>query len=199
MARKVLLLCSSTDGQTRRICERLRAQMQEAGDAVTLTMIEDARDASPAGFDLAVVGARIRYGHTDKRVVAWADRHAALLNAMPSAFFSVNVVARKPGKDRAETNPYVKAFLHRVRWRPRMLEVFAGKVDYPRYGPLDREIIRFIMWVTHGPTDPKAVVEFTDWSRVKVFGELLCAAAADGWSDQASRSNTNSRLLAGIS
>lgn len=177
MTRKVLLLCSSTDGQTRRICESLRERMQQAGDAVTLTMIEDAHEASPAGFDLAVVGARIRYGHTDKRVEAWADRHAVQLNAMPSAFFSVNVVARKPGKDRAETNPYVQAFLRRVRWRPRLLDVFAGKIDYPRYGPLDRAIIRFIMWVTNGPTDPKSVVEFTDWGRVNAFGDALCAGA----------------------
>ncbi len=170
------MLCSSTDGQTRRICEQLRAQMQEAGDAVTLTMIEDARDASPAGFDMAVVGARIRYGRTDKRVVAWAERHAAQLNAMPSAFFSVNVVARKAGKDRADTNPYVQKFLRHAGWRPRMLEVFAGKLDYPRYDPLDRAIIRFIMWVTGGPTDPKTVVEFTDWARVRAFGKALCDA-----------------------
>ena len=176
MTRTVLLLCSSTDGQTRRICEQLRARMQQAGDAVTLTMIEDARDASPAGFDMAVVGARIRYGRTDKRVLAWADRHAARLNAMPSAFFSVNVVARKAGKDRADSNPYVQDFLRHVGWRPRMLEVFAGKLDYPRYRPLDRAIIRFIMWVTDGPTDPKAVVEFTDWGRVRAFGEALCTA-----------------------
>jgi menaquinone-dependent protoporphyrinogen oxidase len=176
MTRRVLLLCSSTDGQTRRICQQLREQMQEAGDAVTLTMIEDVRDASPEGFDMAVVGARIRYGKTDKRVVAWTDRHAAQLNAMPSAFFSVNVVARKAGKDRADTNPYVQKFLRHVGWRPRMLEVFAGKLDYPRYGRLDRAIIRLIMWMTDGPTDPKAVVEFTDWRRVKAFGKALCAA-----------------------
>ena len=177
VTRAVLLLCSSTDGQTRRICEALRLQMQEAGDAVTLTMIEDASDASPAGFDMAVVGARIRYGRTDKRVLAWADRHAAQLNAMPSAFFSVNVVARKAGKDSADTNPYVQNFLRHVAWRPRLLEVFAGKLDYPRYGPLDRAIIRFIMWMTNGPTDPKAVVEFTDWGRVRAFGRALSAAA----------------------
>lgn len=177
MTRSVLLLCSSTDGHTRRICDRLRIQMQQAGDAVTFMMIEDARDLSPAAFDLAVVGARIRYGHTDRRVLAWANRHAVHLNAMPSAFFSVNVVARKAGKDSAQTNPYVQAFLRRVAWRPRLLEVFAGKLDYPRYGPLDRAIIRLIMWVTGGPTDPKAVVEFTDWARVSAFGKALCAGA----------------------
>jgi menaquinone-dependent protoporphyrinogen oxidase len=173
--RTILLLCSSTDGQTRRICERLQRMLQEAGDAVTLAMIEDADDLSPAGYELAVIGARIRYGKTDPRVIAYAERHAALLNAMPSAYFSVNIVARKPTKNRPETNPYVQAFLRRVAWRPQRLEVFAGKLDYPRYGAVDRTIIRFIMWLTGGPTQRDAVVEFTDWQRVDDFGRMLCA------------------------
>ena len=175
MTRKVLLLCSSTDGQTLRICERLSAQLQAAGAHVALERIEDAARLSPAGFDLAVVGARIRYGRTDRRVLEWANEHAAQLNAMASAFFSVNVVARKPGKDRPATNPYVQAFLRQVQWRPGLLDVFAGKIDYPRYGPLDRAIIRFIMALTHGPTDRGAVVEFTDWHRVAQFGQSLAA------------------------
>jgi menaquinone-dependent protoporphyrinogen oxidase len=127
----------------------------------------------PSTYRLAVVGARIRYGRTDPRVITWANHHASALNTMPSAFFSVNIVARKPQKNRPETNPYVQSFLRRVAWRPRWLEVFAGRLDYPRYGVVDRMIIRFIMWMTKGPTDPRAVVEFTDWNRVDAFGELL--------------------------
>jgi menaquinone-dependent protoporphyrinogen oxidase len=176
--RQVLLLCSSTDGQTRKICDRLHAILQDAGAAVTLTMIEDAGQLAPAAYQMAVIGARIRYGRTDARVIAYADRHAAALNAMPSAFFSVNIVARKPAKSRPDTNPYVQAFLRRVAWRPRLLEVFAGKLDYPRYGALDRMIIRFIMWLTDGPTAADTVVEYTDWQRVETFGLKLCAAAA---------------------
>jgi len=174
--RRVLVLCSSTDGQTRKICERLRQILQDAGDAVTLTMIEDAGELSPDGFELAVVGARIRYGKTDPRVIAYANRHAAALSAMPSAYFSVNIVARKPEKNRPETNPYVQAFLRDVTWRPRLVDVFAGKLDYPRYGVLDRMVIRFIMWLTKGPTERDAVVEFTDWQRVDAFGQALCGA-----------------------
>lgn len=176
--KRVLLLCSSTDGQTRRICERLRRILEEAGDTVTLVMIEDAREWPPDGFGMVVIGARIRYGRTDARVIAYANAHAAALNAVPSAFFSVNIVARKAGKDRPETNPYVQAFLKRVAWRPRLREVFAGKLDYPRYGVGDRLIIRFIMWLTKGPTAPDAVVEFTDWQRVEAFGHALSAVQA---------------------
>ena len=175
--KRALLLCSSTDGQTRRICERLRRMLEDAGAAVTLTMIDDAEDVAPAGFDLAVVGARIRYGRTDARVIDFARRHAATLERCRRVLL-VNIVARKAGKDRPATNPYVCAFLRRARWRPHRLEVFAGRLDYPRYGVFDRLVIRLIMRMTGGPTRPDAVVEFTDWQRVEAFGRALCADLA---------------------
>jgi menaquinone-dependent protoporphyrinogen oxidase len=53
------------------------------------------------------------------------------------------------------------------------LAVFAGKLDYPIYTFLDRQVIRFIMWMTKGPTDPQAVVEFTDWKKVDDFGRAI--------------------------
>ena len=34
-------------------------------------------------------------------------------------------------------------------------------------------MIRFIMLMTKGPTDPTAVVEFTDWQQVEAFGRQL--------------------------
>jgi menaquinone-dependent protoporphyrinogen oxidase len=51
--------------------------------------------------------------------------------------------------------------------------VFAGKIDYPRYTPFDRFMIRLIMWMTQGPTDPAAVIDFTDWRQVEDFGRLI--------------------------
>jgi menaquinone-dependent protoporphyrinogen oxidase len=48
-------------------------------------------------------------------------------------------------------------------------------LDYPRYGFWDRLVIRVIMLLTRGPTDPRAVVEFTDWSKVDAFGRRVAA------------------------
>ena len=72
MGKRALLLCSSTDGQARRICERLCRMLEDAGAEVTLTMIDDVEDVAPASFDLVVVGARIRYSRTDARVIDFA-------------------------------------------------------------------------------------------------------------------------------
>jgi len=34
-------------------------------------------------------------------------------------------------------------------------------------------MIRLIMLITRGPTDPATVVEFTDWSKVADFAQLV--------------------------
>jgi menaquinone-dependent protoporphyrinogen oxidase len=167
----ILLLYSTTDGQTLAICRRLQSVLECAGHRVTLADVADAPD--PAGFDKVVVGARIRYGRHAPQVLRFAQRHHAALDARPGAFFSVNAVARKPAKATPEANPYVRQFLARSPWRPKALAVFAGRIDYPRYGFVDRQVIRFIMWLTRGPTDPRQSVEFTDWAAVERFAAVV--------------------------
>ncbi len=34
-------------------------------------------------------------------------------------------------------------------------------------------MIRMIMWITKGPTDPKTNIEFTDWREVEAFGKEI--------------------------
>jgi menaquinone-dependent protoporphyrinogen oxidase len=148
-----LLAYSTVDGQTLRICSRLRQVLEAAGQSVTLFEITAESTCDLAQFDTVVVGASVRYGKHRPNVVEFIDRHRNELETKPCAFFSVNVVARKAGKDLPATNPYVQTFLHRSGWTPRLLGVFAGRIDYPRYGLFDRHVIRVIMWITSGPTD----------------------------------------------
>ena len=170
---RTLLIYSSVDGHTREICERLVEVMRERGDEVTLVAVAQADTLDADTFDKIVIGAAIRYGKHNKQVYDYIAAHQAVLNNRPNAFFSVNVVARKPEKRSPDTNPYVKKFLSQISWRPQQVTVFAGKIDYPRYSFWDRNIIRFIMWMTKGPTDPRAVVDFTDWAEVEAFGHTI--------------------------
>lgn len=170
---RILIVYSTTDGHTREICNRLRGVLEQQDNQVTLVPVSEVADADLEPCDKIVVGASIRYGKHSPLVVDFIERNAQLLNRKASAFFSVSVVARKPEKNQPHTNPYVRKLLRKISWRPREVAVFAGKIDYPRYGVLDRMIIRGIMWLTGGPTDPKAVVEFTDWQQVEAFGGLI--------------------------
>jgi menaquinone-dependent protoporphyrinogen oxidase len=170
---RILLAYSSVDGHTRSICERLAARLQAAGHAPELRSLADATPIDTTGFDKVVIGASIRYGKHRPEVYEFIRRQRRALDQRPSAFFSVNVVARKPGKDTPEGNPYMREFRKRTGWRPSREAVFAGKIDYARYGYADRQVIRLIMWLTRGPTDPKASVDFTDWARVDAFAEQI--------------------------
>jgi len=168
-----LLAYSTVDGHTLTICTRLKQSLEAAGHAVQLHEIGPAPAPDLSPFDKIVIGASIRYGKHRPAVFDFIETHRATLDRLPSAFFSVNVVARKPGKDTPETNPYLRAFRRKTTWTPTALAVFAGKIDYPRYNWTDRQIIRFIMWLTHGPTDPAACVEFTDWAAVDRFAQQI--------------------------
>jgi menaquinone-dependent protoporphyrinogen oxidase len=174
---RILVVYSTTDGHTRHICERLQQVMAGQGDAVTVVALAQADGLDLAGFDKIVIGASIRYGKHQPQVASFIARHQALLESRPNAFFSVNIVARKPEKNQPDTNPYLVKFLRQISWKPKLLAVFAGRLDYPSYGAFDRFMIRLIMRLTHGPTDPKAVIEFTDWQQVDAFGRQVSAMA----------------------
>ncbi|HCE08967.1 MAG TPA: menaquinone-dependent protoporphyrinogen IX dehydrogenase [Oxalobacteraceae bacterium] len=170
---KILLLYSTTDGHTLKICNRLQQVIEQQAHQVTLAPVKDSRDIDLDSFDKIVIGASIRYGKHNPLVVDFVNRNAQVLECKSNAFFSVNIVARKPEKNRPDTNPYMQEFLRQISWHPKELAVFAGKLDYPRYGFLDRLMIRFIMLLTKGPTDPKLVVDFTDWRQVEAFGQSV--------------------------
>lgn len=169
----ILIVYSTTDGHTKEICLRLQAVIEREQHRVSLVSIKESADLDLCPFDKIVIGASIRYGKHSPLVTGFIKRNEQLLDAKLNAFFSVNVVARKPEKSRPETNPYLQKYLRQISWRPKQLAVFAGKIDYPSYGFFDRLIIRFIMWMTRGPTQSNAVIDFTDWEKVDEFGMLI--------------------------
>ena len=175
----VLLIYSTVDGHTREICDRLLAAFDSAGLKTTVEELTPATTVDPATFDAVVIGASIRYGKNRPEVAHFIETHKATLDAMPSAFFSVNAVARKPEKQTPETNPYVRKFLESISWRPKLIGIFAGKIDYPSYRFIDKHMIRLIMWITKGPTDLSGTFEFTNWASVDAFGDDVLKLVAE--------------------
>jgi menaquinone-dependent protoporphyrinogen oxidase len=175
---RTLIACSTVDGHTLRICSRIGKRLELLGHDVALLEIGKPSDLDVMTFDQVVIGASIRYGTYRPAVFEFIEAYRQVLEGRRSAFFSVNVVARKAGKDSVESNPYLKLFRRRTTWRPTACAVFAGKLDYARYGFLDRQMIRLIMWMTRGPTDTSVSVDFTDWAAVDAFAQQLAGAQA---------------------
>tara|TARA_B100000073_G_scaffold162485_1_gene134404 strand:+ start:415 stop:897 length:483 start_codon:yes stop_codon:yes gene_type:complete len=157
------------DGHTKTICEKILSYSKTS--QVDILPIDS--NINIKDYDTVVIGASIRYGKYREEIFEFIKENEELLNSKDNAFFSVNVVARKENKNKPETNPYLIKFLNKISWQPKILDVFAGKIDYPKYKFLDKYAIKFIMWITKGPTDTSKVYEFTDWNRVKSFAEKL--------------------------
>ncbi|GLP97691.1 menaquinone-dependent protoporphyrinogen IX dehydrogenase [Paraferrimonas sedimenticola] len=173
---RIAILISTTDGHTRTIGERIANAQRAAGhqvDVLDLTV-----DAQLQDYDRVLVGASIRYGKFQPTLFEFVKAQQQVLESKDSGFFGVNVVARKPEKNRVETNPYMQKLLEAIDWQPTHIEVFAGRIDYPKYSFFDRTMIRFIMWITKGPTDITQSYEFTDWQRVDDFAQSFIAKGA---------------------
>ena len=167
-----LIIYSSTDGHTKTICERIIDFLKD-GNLVKLVSLNEAKNLDLSKFNKIIIGASIRYGKHSNELYKFIELNKNILNEKENVFFSVNVVARKPEKNTTQTNPYIKKFLKISNWKPDRIEVFAGRVDYPNYNFIDKYIIKFIMFITKGPTDTSRSYEFTDWEKVNNFANEL--------------------------
>ncbi|CAD2213900.1 Flavodoxin domain containing protein, putative [Angomonas deanei] len=174
---KYLFLYSTTDGHTKCIVDRIGEVILKAEPAAKITY-ESLNDKNLKEFsfdlglyDRVLVGASIRYGHFHPNLLTFATQYRDELHKMNTAFFGINLTARKANKNTVETNPYIKKWLSVCPWQPTISAVFAGALYYPRYTFFDRTMIRFIMYITKGDTDPTTEKVYTDWDAVTAFAQ----------------------------
>jgi len=172
MKNSILLLYSTTDGQTLKIARRIEALLAPHSSC-ELVAVEDAGKVNLENYQKVVIGASIRYGHFSRAFHEFVRTHAGQLNRMRSAFFCVNLTARKADKATPATNPYCRKFLSASDWQPTCCAVFAGALLYSRYRFWDKQIIRLIMTLTKGNTDTSRDIEYTDWKVVERFAMEL--------------------------
>jgi menaquinone-dependent protoporphyrinogen oxidase len=92
---------------------------------------------------------------------------------------SVNLTARKKGRQSARNNPYLRKCIDRHELAPVAAFAIAGRLDYPKYRWFDRQMIRLIMAMTGGPADGVSTIEYTNWAQVdSVAGEIAALAVA---------------------
>lgn len=167
---KALILYSSRDGQTHEIASYIANELTEKCSCDVIDLVH-AEHIDLKNYDQVMIGASIRYGHFNPVLDKFVKKHMQTLNQMPSAFFGVNLTARKAEKRTPQTNAYVRKFLLATPWKPVICAVFAGALRYPRYRWLDKVMIQLIMRMTGGETDTRKEVEYTDWEQVAKFAE----------------------------
>tara|TARA_B100000965_G_C19540624_1_gene735394 strand:+ start:765 stop:1301 length:537 start_codon:yes stop_codon:yes gene_type:complete len=169
---RLLILYSTVDGHTKSICEYISKKLNNR-KIISFSSIEDSSNISLSEYDEILIGASVRYGYHRKNVYKFVLTNKDILNKKKTAFFSLNLTARKPDKNLASTNPYIVKFLKKVDWDPTIKDVFAGRLDYPKLDFLNKLAILFIMVITNGPKDIKKTYELTDWNRVDKLINLI--------------------------
>jgi menaquinone-dependent protoporphyrinogen oxidase len=172
----VLVFYATSEGQTRRIAERIAADIAARGFNVRAIDVTTA-DAARVVWDKVrgvVLGASLHAGHHQHAAVEFAKVFRDRLNLYPSAFFSVSLSAASANPEEIATAARLACELpEQAGWRPTMVECFAGRLAYTRYGWLTRQIMRRIARKEGGPVDTARDHELTDWDAVARFATRI--------------------------
>ncbi len=166
---KILVVYGTTEGHTRKIARFMQNVLSNADHHVT---IADASDNAPGpeGYDAILIGSSI-HGHKYHVAVRhYIHSHAAALNKIPGAFFSVCLaVASGLAEEHAEAQNIANNFLEQTGWQPLATTQIAGALKYTEYDFLKRLIMKMIAKKEGQSTDTAHDYEYTDWSAVKKF------------------------------
>lgn len=170
----VLVLYGTGEGQTERIAGHVADVIREHGHDVTLLHGDRIpTDFSLTAYDGIVVGASVHLGRHQRYIREFAVENSALLEAMPSAFFSVSLSAAGRGTQREKARAVLEGFLEEVDWQPEVRAVVPGTLAYGQYGPMKRFVMKLIARRAGGATDTSRDHEYTDWEGVTRFAETF--------------------------
>ena len=178
---EIPIFYATTDGQTRRIAERLAADIRAMGlSSVAMDM------ASPATAEIdwslvrgAIVGASVHGSAHQPVADAFVSKHAPRLNAVPSAFFSVSMSAASADLHTvAAAEHLARTFVRDRHWWPDRVDCVAGRLSYSQYGWLKRRLIKMVARSVGAPIDISRDHEFTNWRQVdRIAADLVRRAA----------------------
>jgi menaquinone-dependent protoporphyrinogen oxidase len=172
---------ATTEGQTRRIANRLVDAFREKG------FVSRAFDVASFDADCiewervraAVVGASLHRSRHQRAAAAFVRQHAADLNARPSAFFSVSLAAASPMPvEREEAARLASGFPAEAGWHPQKVVCVPGRLAYTHYGFLMRFIMKRIARRRGAPTDTSRDYEFTNWDDVRFLADGIVRKVA---------------------
>lgn len=191
----VLVTYGSSGGQTAKVASVLRAALVDGGHRVTVRRVDDTDDLDLAAFDGVLVGAPVYNRRQPREVRDWVRANRSVLASRPSGFFQLSFASAVPGDGgQSGARRYADGLVSRTGWRPDRVGLFAGAVEYRRYGPVTQTLFRLAAAVTTGDTDTRRSYEYTDWDDVAAFadefGRLVDAETATPGGDDDSLRRT---------
>jgi menaquinone-dependent protoporphyrinogen oxidase len=175
--KQILIVYGTTDGHTRKIAQVLAENLRaELCSVDVLDAAGSLRRLSPEGYDGVIVAASVHVGAYQPLVARWVRQHAAVLNAMPTAFLSVclAMLEQRP-EPRQEIEKIMQRFFKQCGWHPAMTRLVAGAVRYTQYPWLKKWMMKRIVGKAGGGTDTTRDYEYTDWNDLRNFAREFAA------------------------
>lgn len=168
---RVLVLYSTSEGQTAKIAGEIAQVLRQSGIWVSIRELDAGVSPPPMqGYDAVVLGSSVHMGRHGREVTRVVRDHAEWLNCMPTAFFSVSLSAASNDKAmQADARKIMREFCEMTGWRPGLCASFAGALKYTHYGPIKRIVMRQIAAKNGGATDTSRDHDYTDWEQVRRF------------------------------
>jgi menaquinone-dependent protoporphyrinogen oxidase len=168
---KLLFVYGTAEGHTRTIVERmadvanLNNAEVEVFDSAALT-----RPLANPSWDGIIVGGSVHQGQHQMALRAFVLDNLALLNEVPSAFFSVSLSAAvKEASHQEEARCYLTTFLNDVAWQPVLTECFAGALKHSEYDYFRRMVLSLLARQLEPGIVQAQDVSYTDWAAVDAF------------------------------
>jgi menaquinone-dependent protoporphyrinogen oxidase len=173
---EVPIFYATSEGQTRRIAERIAAELGKHGlDSRAIPIISD----ESARMDWsrvrgAVIGASIHLGKHQPEARAFARVHHVALSSVPSLFVSVSMAAASKDPDEVEAVRQIAVqFTAATGWTPTHVASIAGRLAYTQYNWFVRLMMRRIARQHSAATDTSRDHEYTDWQEVERLADEL--------------------------
>jgi menaquinone-dependent protoporphyrinogen oxidase len=175
---RLLIVYGSEEGQTAKVARHMADLFRTQHHVVDLV---HGRNMPPHlaldGYDGVIVGASIHMGRHQRYMVAFGEQYRDALTAKLSAFFTVCLTAKSDAPaDRAQVEQYVQDYITATNWYPDQVAVFAGALQYSKYGLIKRFLMKQISKQSGGDTDTAHDYEYTDWTSVDDFAETFLVA-----------------------
>jgi menaquinone-dependent protoporphyrinogen oxidase len=166
---KVPISFASTEGQTRKIAERIGARARERGHEVSVydsASLIDIPDVD--AFDAIILAASVHQERHQDSIINFAIAHRDQLSRKSSTFISVSLSAAMED-GRAEAQGYVDLFIATTHWLPDKTLLLGGALRYSEYDYFERQVLRHIVMKRGATPAPNMNYEFTDWKALDSF------------------------------
>jgi menaquinone-dependent protoporphyrinogen oxidase len=166
---KVLIAFTSTEGQTRKIAERVALRAREHGHDIVLYDTGSLISVPTVEtFDAIIVAASVHESLHQESAINFALAHHDQLRRKPSALISVSLsAAMEDGQSDAQG--YVDRFTATTLWSPPKVLLLGGALRLSEYDYFQREVLKPVLMKRGITPEVDVNYEFTDWSALDHF------------------------------